>query len=191
MSSAVIKTLKVIGTLLLILIGLPLIIALFAPKDFSVERSIVIDRPTDEVFDYIRFLKNQDNYSKWATMDPDMTREFRGTDGTVGFVSAWSGNEDVGRGEQEITAIYEGERIEFALRFFEPFESKADVWLITEAITDDQTRVKWGFDSRMPWPLNLMLIFMDLDEAIGADYEYGLENLKRILEAGESGDNGE
>jgi hypothetical protein len=36
-------------------------------------------------------------------MDPDMKKTYRGTDGTVGFVSEWESNKkDVGTGEQEI-----------------------------------------------------------------------------------------
>ena len=72
----------------------------------------------DEVFDYVKYLKNQDNFSKWASMDPDMQKTYRGTDVTVGFVSAWaSDNPDVGVGEQEIKAITAGQRIDFELRF--------------------------------------------------------------------------
>ncbi|WP_254500404.1 hypothetical protein, partial [Salmonella enterica] len=67
------------------------------------EREITINKSRQEVYDYIKYLKNQNNFSKWAKMDPAMKTEFRGTDGTVGFVSAWeSAKKDVGKGEQEI-----------------------------------------------------------------------------------------
>jgi hypothetical protein len=165
-----------------LLIAIPLIAALFIDNEFSVERQIIIEQPVDMVFDYVKYLRNQDNYTVWATLDPEMNQEFRGVDGTVGFVSAWNGNKDVGRGEQEIVGIVDGERIDYKLRFFEPFESKADAYMTTIAIDDNLTRVTWGFDSRMPYPLNLMLVFMDLDEAIGNDYQTGLQNLKSILE---------
>jgi uncharacterized protein YndB with AHSA1/START domain len=165
-----------------LLVAIPLVVALFVNKDFSVERDIIIEKPVNEVFDYIRYLRNQDSYSVWAGLDPDMKQEYRGRDGTVGFVSAWEGNEDVGRGEQEITEIREGERIDYALRFFEPFESEADAYFITETAGENRTRVVWGFDSSMPYPMNLMLLFMDLEEAIGDDYQTGLRNLKELLE---------
>jgi uncharacterized membrane protein len=35
-------------------------------KDFSEERDIVVEKPVDEVFEYIRYLRNQDSYSDWA-----------------------------------------------------------------------------------------------------------------------------
>ncbi len=33
-----------------------------------------------------------------------------------------------------------------------------------------------------PRPMNLMLLFFDLEDAIGNDYETGLANLKDLLE---------
>jgi len=93
-----------------ILIAVPLIVGLFVRKDFAVEREVIINKPKDDVFQYVRYLRNHDNFSKWATMDPKMKKDYRGTDGTVGFVSVWeSENQDVGKGEHEIKKITEGE----------------------------------------------------------------------------------
>ena len=83
------KILKIILIVVAVLVAIPLILALFVKKTYSVEREITIGKPQQEVFDYIKFLKNQNNFSKWATMDPAMKQEFRGTDGQAGFVSAW------------------------------------------------------------------------------------------------------
>ena len=43
-------------------------------------------------------------------VDPDMKREFKGMDGTVGFIYAWNGNKRAGEGEQEIKTIEEGKK---------------------------------------------------------------------------------
>lgn len=80
--------LKKILIAIAMLIAAVLLAALFIKKDYAVEKQIVINKPKQTVFDYIKLLKNQDNYSKWAMMDPNMTKTYRGTDGTVGFVSA-------------------------------------------------------------------------------------------------------
>ncbi len=110
--------------------------AFVVKTDFEMERSVVIDRPNEVVFDYVKFLRNQYNYSVWGAIDPDMNQAFRGTDGTVGFVSAWEGNDDVGKGEQEIIGIIEGERIDYELRFFVPFESTSYAFMSTETVTE-------------------------------------------------------
>lgn len=60
-------------------------------REFTSERQITINRPKDEVFDYIKHLSNQKNYDTWHKMDPDAQTTTRGTDGTVGLVYAWDG----------------------------------------------------------------------------------------------------
>ena len=182
MSSKAFRIIKFIALLIVGFIAFIFAAAFIVSNEFETERSIVIDRPVDEVFEYIRYLENQYNYSVWGAMDPDMRQEFRGTDGTVGFVSAWEGNEDVGSGEQEIIAIDEGERIDYELRFFEPIESTSNAFMSTESVSENQTRATWGMWGTFPRPMNLMLLFFDLEEAIGSDYETGLNNLKALLE---------
>lgn len=177
------KVLKKILFVLAIIIAIPLITAVFVKKDYSVQRDILINQPKQEVFDYVKYLKNQDNYSKWAMMDPGMEKSYSGTDGTVGFVAAWdSEKEEVGRGEQEIVNIEEGDRIDFELRFYEPFESTEPAYMTTQAITDNQTKVTWGFSGHMAYPMNLMFLFMDFEKMIGDDLQTGLQNLKAELE---------
>jgi hypothetical protein len=34
----------------------------------------------------------------------------------------------------------------------------------------------------MPYPMNIMLVFMNMDEILGKDLETGLNNLKGVLE---------
>ncbi len=175
--------LKKLLIVLAIIIAIPLITALFVKKEYAVEREITINKPRQEVFDYIKYLKNQDNFSKWASMDPAMKKTYRGTDGMAGFVSAWeSDNPDVGTGEQEIVKIVEGERIDYELRFIKPFEASDPAFMTTESLSDNQTRVVWAFNGRMDYPMNLMFLFMDMEKMIGDDLETGLANLKTILE---------
>jgi uncharacterized protein YndB with AHSA1/START domain len=165
------------------IIAIPFVVALFIQKDYSVIRTITIDKPITEVFDYVKHLKNQDNFSQWAQMDPDMVTIYRGTDATVGFVSAWaSENPDVGVGEQEIIAIEEGKRINFELRFISPFEATEPAYMITEAVNANQTKVDWGSSGHFAYPTNLMLLFVDFETMVGANLQQGLDTLKVILE---------
>ena len=128
------KTLKKILIVLVILLAIPLIVALFVKKEYEVEREITINKSRGEVFDYVKHLKNQDNYSKWVMTDPKMKKDFRGTDGTVGFVYAWDGNSEAGKGEQEIKSITEGERVDVEVRFEKPMERVANAPIITESL---------------------------------------------------------
>lgn len=164
------------------LIGLLLLAGLFISKDLQANKEIVINKPVDEVFGFIKYLKNQQLYSKWATLDADMKNEYNGIDGQPGFVNHWVGNKKVGEGEQEITAIEEGKAIYTDLRFIKPFKSFAKVKMTAEAIDASSTKVSWGFQSKMNYPLNIMKLFMNMNEMIGKDFSTGLANLKNLLE---------
>ncbi|MCB9310637.1 MAG: SRPBCC family protein [Lewinellaceae bacterium] len=176
--------LKKILFVILGLIVLLLVVGAFAKKDYTVTREVVVNKPIGDVFNYIKLLKNQDNFSVWAAMDPAMKKSYRGEDGQVGFVSAWdSDNKNVGQGEQEIIAINDGSRIDYELRFMKPFEAKNKAYLTTEAAGDNATKVVWGFEGHMAFPSNLMLLFMNFDEMLGKDLQGGLDNLKKVVES--------
>jgi hypothetical protein len=52
----------------------------------------------------------------------------------------------------------------------------------TEAVAGNQTKVKWGINGVIPYPMNVMLPMMNMDQMIGNDLQKGLENLKDKLE---------
>lgn len=164
------------------IIALLLLLALFTKKSYTIEREIAINKPKTEVFNYLKHLKNQDHYNKWVMMDPQLKKEFRGTDGTEGFVYAWEGNKKAGKGEQEIKRIKEGEKLDVEVRFIKPFEGIANTPFTTETLQPGQTKVKWGMSSQLKYPMNIMLLFMNFDKILGKDLEVSLGNLKNILE---------
>ena len=165
-----------------VIIGLILLTAALMNKNMIIEKTITITRPKQQVFDYVRFVKNHDNFSVWAMMDPDMKKEYRGTDGQPGFIYAWdsSKKKNVGAGEQEIKKIDEGRSIEHELRFFRPMQDVAKARFVFEPVSANDTRVQWGFYSRMKFPMNAMMpMFKGM---LGKQLEKGLENLKNVLE---------
>lgn len=177
------RILKGIIGIILSLLGLILIISVFVKKDYEVIREVTIQQPNDVVFEYVKSLRNQDKFSVWMQIDPNMKKEFRGSDGKVGFIAAWdSDDKNVGKGEQEIINIVEGERIDFELRFLEPFESTAPAYMTTTLIDSTSTLVKWGFEGRMDYPMNFMLLFMNMEEMLGNDLQEGLDKLKNLME---------
>lgn len=174
------KALKKVLLVILIIIAIPLIIAIFVKKEYSVEREVVINKPQQEVFNYIRLVKNQENFSVWAMADPNMKTDLKGTDGTVGFIYAWDGNNDVGKGEIEIKNIIENERLDMELRFIKPMEGKGDAFISTEAASPTSTKVKWHMQGESSYPMNFMNLF--IDGILGSDLQTSLDNLKNVME---------
>jgi len=171
------KILKNILFVILALIALILIVALFAPKEFVGKSEILINKPQQEVYDYIKFLKNQDNYGTWNQMDPNMQKSYEGTDGTVGFTYAWQSDEwMVGNGKQVITNL-DGQKMETDLFFADSNEAAKSV-LSTTNQGENQTLVKWQVSGESPYPWNIMNLFFNMD----GEFDKGLENLKNQLE---------
>ena len=176
------KLLKRILIVIVIIIAIPLMLALFTKKEYTIVREVTINKPKAEVFAYLKLLKNQDNFSKWMKIDPAAKKTYTGTDGTIGFMAAWeSTNDKLGQGTQTISKIAEGDRIDYDLHFIKPYTAAAAAYLAT-ADAAGQTKVTWGFNGKMPYPFNVMLLLGNMDKMIGDDLQTGLVNLKALLE---------
>ncbi|MCW3126675.1 MAG: hypothetical protein JWO03_2333 [Bacteroidetes bacterium] len=164
-----------------LIIAVVLIVALVSSKEYTISTDIIIDRPAQDVFNYIKLIRNQEKYSKWVMADPNVKLEYTGTDGTVGFISRWQSNDkNVGVGEQEITKIDEGKGYEVEIRFKKPFEGISRASTVLEPVSDTQTKLINTFYTTTPFPMNLMaymiknMLKKQMDETLG--------NLKRNLE---------
>ncbi len=153
-----------------------------APKSYHVKRSIIINRPLPEVFNYLKLIKNQDYWSPWKKKDPNMKQETVGTDGNVGFINKWEGNKDVGTGEQEIMRIVENDIVESQLRFYKPWKSQSDAYIKVNKVDDQNTEVVWGFSGKNKFPSSIFMMLYNIDKHVGKDFDEGLASLKEILE---------
>jgi hypothetical protein len=174
------KILKIIGLGIISLIALLLIIALFVPNDYSVSVSTTINKPKKVVFDYVKMVKNQENYSIWVMQDPNVKMIYEGVDGTVGFKATWDSKDDnVGAGSQQITAISE-DRIDVDLHFERPMKGDDKASTLLESVSENQTKVTAEFYGHSSYPMNLMS-FIGVKIIKDAETQ-NLANLKKILE---------
>lgn len=165
-----------------LLIVLVALVGLFAPTELVIERQIEIKKPRIQVFEFVRKLQNQGQWSPWEKKDPQMQKQFRGVDGQVGAVIAWSGNDKVGVGEQEITQIREGERIDYELRFKEPMEQTNTAYILVESISESESRVRWGMQGNAKFPGNIFTLILNVRSRLNADFDDGLQTLKSKME---------
>src|SRR5690606_27237115 len=105
------KILKYLFLSIVSLIVIAFLVALFIPKDFHAEGNVTINKPIYEVYDYVKLLKTQENYSEWFKMDPNLQKTYSGTDGTIGASIIWKSNE-VGDGKQVIKNLLPPNRVE-------------------------------------------------------------------------------
>ncbi len=175
------KILKWIGILLLIVIAGLVIIGLIAPKEFSMQRSKVINADRNVIFGILSDYNRMIEWSPWAKLDPNCAYEYSGNPGEVGHSYTWKGNKDVGSGTMTLSEVVPNEKLSFNLKFVEPFESESDGhWFLTD--TAGATLVTWTFHDKYNFIESIIMYFMDMDKMLGTDYEKGLDSLKEIAE---------
>jgi hypothetical protein len=174
--------LKKLGIGFAIVFAIPLIAALFISKEVNYEKSIVINAPIEVVWEQVNSLEDLDKWSPWNDYDPNMKKEMTGTDGTIGAMESWESQVDqVGKGSQTITKIEAPNLFETNLKFYTPYESEAKAYIQLNE-ENSGTKVTWGFNSEMPYPMNMMKLFMNFEEAMDKDWNNGLAKLKSICE---------
>jgi len=175
---------SIINTILLVLaciLLVLLIVAALVKKDFRLEKQVIINKPKQQVYNYMKMIRNQEQYSVWVMKDPNIKLVYTGTDGTVGFKSAWESNDkNVGIGEQEIIKLNEGESMDVEIRFQKPFVATNYAHNELTAISDAQTKLVQAFTGSSKYPMNIMNLFMD--SLVGKAMQQNLENLKNNIE---------
>ncbi len=150
-------------------IVLALIVALFTNRTFVVERSIQIDKSDAVLYEYVKYLKSQGNYSYWAMLDPAMKKEYEG-------------NKEVGSGEMIIRNLVDNQRVDYDLIFKEPQESKGKASIIFSPISASECKVTWTMEGKMNYPMNIFLLMVDMDSIIGKQLGSSLTNLKLLMD---------
>jgi Polyketide cyclase / dehydrase and lipid transport len=172
-----------LGILLILaaIITLLLITALIIKKDFALEKQITVNKPKAAVFNYLKLIKNQEQYSVWVMKDPNIKMVYTGTDGTVGFTSSWtSEDKNVGIGAQEIVSLKEEESMEVEIRFKKPFEATNYARTIITAVSATETKVTTTFLGKHKFPMNIMNLCME--KFVGKDMQQNLVNMKARIE---------
>jgi uncharacterized membrane protein len=150
-------------------------------KEMIVEKSITINKPSRQVFDFLKITKNQETFSVWNMKDPTKETSSSGIDGTEGFTYSWnSKNKSVGAGSQKIKKLIDGLSIEYELNFVKPMKNTGTSKFIIESISTDQTKVIWDFRGPTKFPMSLFL--GSIKKMLGKDISQSLENLKSNLE---------
>lgn len=175
------KIFKKILIVLAIITSLPFIVALFVPNKYVISEKVIINKPKQEVFDYLRILKNQEQYSEWVKADPNLQPVITGADGEVGAIQSWNSKDDnVGEGNQKITSIT-ADRIDVDLKFIRPFSGNAKAANLFKAISENQTELTSEFYGDDKYPFNLMGYFFGA-KIIQETEIKNLNNIKTILE---------
>jgi len=163
-------------------IGVLLVVVALQPPVMTVTRSATFAAPPAEVFAQVNDFHNWEAWSPWAKLDPAAKNTFEGPSSGNGAMFSWDGNDQVGAGRMTISESRPDELIHIKLHFIRPFEGTDDVEFKFQP-EGDQTRVTWTMTGQKNFICKAMGLVMDMDKMLGGEFEKGLANMQRVVEA--------
>lgn len=176
------KTLKKTLFFLLTLVMMALVFLLFAKKNYTFDKKISINTETSEVFNYLKFLKNQTDFNHWYLENGDFKNKFSGEDGTIASTFRWeSENRYLRSGTQTIKKMVYPELIQMDIAIDKPYNITAtqSFQLIQE---NGKTSLTFKIDIRFPFPYNIVILSDDFEKNLNKSIEITLRNIRKAVE---------
>ena len=148
---------------------------------YKIERSIVINKDIDSVFDCVANFNSWASWSPWLCLEKGAETSVEGEPQNLGHKQSWQGQR-IGSGKIAISNLDINKSLHYDLEFLKPFKSSAKVDFYFEQQASG-TRVRWLMQSSVPFYLFFLKDM--LAAMLGNDYERGLSMLKEFLETGE------
>ena len=163
-----------IGVIILLLL-----IAALLPKNYNVEKTIVIKRPVTEIMNKVGDLNYYSQWNPWQQLDPTTKSSVTGIAKTPGHKYAWEGKK-TGIGSLTLRGL-DNKHIHFDLEFIKPWKAKAkDNWLFEEW-GDGECKVTWQNSGDLAYPVARLMGPM-INKNLNLQFETGLNNLKKLCE---------
>jgi hypothetical protein len=172
---------KIILFLVLILSGLALYAAV-KPADMFVARDIVINAPPEIIFPHINDSKKANDWMPWRESDPNVVMQYSGPEEGVGAKSSWDSKGKMGAGEALVIESVPNQTVKTQLIYTRPF-TMSQLAEISFTPVEDGTKVTWSVKGQQNFFFRFIGIFMDCDKMIGGEFNKGLANLKKTVEA--------
>ena len=154
------------------------VISLWLPPKWRVERAVVIAAPPSAVFPYINSLKKWREWTVWHEANPDLPVEYSGPDTGMGATSRWTDGNS--RGAMKLMTSRPNALVEY-LVIFDGGEQEMQGAIRLTPVAGG-THVVWRAGSEAganPLQRYSMLV---MKYFIGRDFERSLEKLRDIVE---------
>jgi len=174
------RVLRYIVLAIIFLIALIAIIGLFLPAKVVVERSIVINKSPEAVFQAVNSLDNFNTWSPWFEFDPDASFTIGETVSGVGSIISWEGNEKVYNGSFEIVESKPYSHIKTKFYFGKPDHPVFTTFSFEK--NGSGTKTTWAFENDFGYNVFYRYFGFILDKTIAPSSEKGLSKLKLYLE---------
>lgn len=168
------KILKRILIGLLIFIVLLLVLAYFLPRKMEMSVSGNVDAPAKYAYNILNDFKNQEKWDPWLTKDTTMTFSYgEKTMGEGAYVDYSS--QSFGAGRTTRATSVQDEKILLTT----DSEDMGGASMSYDLVADgDKSKLTWGFNSEIGWPMNLMSFFFK--SSMKKDMKIGIANISKI-----------
>jgi carbon monoxide dehydrogenase subunit G len=159
------------------------ILAFFAyaaagPDTFRIERNVSIKAPPDKIFPYIDDFHRWTAWCPWDKGNPEMKRQYSGSQSDKGAVYQWNGNDKLGEGRMEIIDATPPSKVVIQIDIPKG-HNNADFTLVPDG---DATKVTWAVYGNCDFRMKVMNCYGVPDRVIGKELLDGLTNLKSAAE---------
>lgn len=152
-----------------------------ATKPYEITASVMVKASQKQVFEYMRDLKNFDDWNPFAAMAKNMTMQLSEVTDQVGATYTYS-DKRMGSGEMTILTLHPDTLIRLQMKFMMPNEEIADIrWSLSS--TDGETRVTWAMNGERDAKARFMNAIFQFDKMMVKNFTDGLAALKAKLEA--------
>jgi hypothetical protein len=165
---------------LLAIIVILLVIALYLPNGYFIEKHAIIKRPRAIVMDKVADLHYYAQWNPWLKSDADSKGKITGTPKTPGHKYIWEGKK-IGVGSLTLRDIDE-KHVFFELQFIKPYKARGrDNWIFEEWGNGNETKVTWQDFGDLPYPHGRLLGYL-LYKSLNRQFNEGLLNLRNLCE---------
>ncbi len=174
------KVLKIIFKIVIAIIVLFFVIALFLPSEYKVERSVDINKPASEIYNYVADFNNFQAWNPWTPFEPGHKVEVTGDSATVGQKYYWEGK-IIGSGQMVFTELHPYDLIKADIEFLTPQQGKGIVDFVFVQ-KGNSTKFSWSITGEAGYPIGRYFGLM-MDNILGKNFEDGAKTLKEKCEA--------
>jgi hypothetical protein len=173
------KIVKWLAIILAVLIVLFVLVGLTLPKDYNVERSVVIQAEPAVIHTLVGDLNAWEQWTPWVEADPTIKTTFGDKTTGVGASQTWTG--DSGSGRLTFTQCSPDTGVLYDMSFEEG--KYVSIGALDYKVVGGGTEVTWRMAGEMGGnPISRYFAAM-MDAMVGPMFEKGLDKLKSASEA--------
>ncbi len=167
---------------MLLFLVIAVVISLFLPSGFQLERSTVINADKKQIFNQVNDLRRWENWAPWALKDPsiylDESNYSNPAIGEGAYFKWNSKNDEVGKGKLTITKIKKNQSIEYEVDFG---MGKIPSGFYLEEV-EGGIEVTWSMKAEFGFNPLAKFFGLFMEDYVAEDYDLGLKRLKSHAE---------